>query len=83
MKKSIQSRLALVNMRGMAKAAGVSITAFAALVASQGAQAAIDIAAATTGISDAQTAVLAVLAGLLTLSIAAWGVKKVLKFFGH
>lgn len=43
--------------------------------------AAIDITAATTGITDASTAVLAVLAAMITMGVAVWGVKKVLKFF--
>lgn len=43
--------------------------------------AAIDITAATTGIGDASTAVLAVLAAMITMGVAVWGVKKVLKFF--
>ena len=43
--------------------------------------AAIDITAATTGISDASTAVLAVLAAMITMGVAVWGVKKVLRFF--
>lgn len=62
----------------MAKAAGVSLAAFGAMVLSQGAQAAIDITAATTGISDAQTAVLAVLAAMITMAAAIFGVRKVL-----
>lgn len=43
--------------------------------------AALDVTAATAGISDAQTAVLAVIAAMLTMGIAVWGVKKVLRFF--
>lgn len=38
----------------------------------------IDIAAATTGISDASTAVLAVLAAMITMAAAVFGVYKVL-----
>jgi len=45
--------------------------------------AAIDVAAATTGISDAQTAVLAVLAAMITMAAAVFGVRKVLKLIGR
>lgn len=47
-----------------------------------GAQAATDITAATAGIADAQTAVLAVLGGMITMAAAVYGVVKVLKFLG-
>lgn len=40
----------------------------------------IDITAVTTGITDAQTALLAVLAGLIGLSAAIFGVAKVYAF---
>jgi hypothetical protein len=83
--KNLVNRTVHFNLSRASKLAakvGVSIVGFAALVASQGARAAIDIAAATTGISDAQTAVLAVVAALLTMAIAVWGIRKVLKFFG-
>ena len=43
----------------------------------------IDVAAATTGISDAQTAVLAVLAAMITMAAAIYGVKKVLRLLGR
>lgn len=56
----------------------------AAVLASSGsAFAAIDVTAATTGITDASTAVLAVIAAMITMAVAVWGVKKVLKFFGR
>lgn len=45
--------------------------------------AAIDITAATGGISDAQTAVLAVLAAMITMAAAIFGVKKVLRLLGR
>ena len=45
--------------------------------------AAIDVAAATTGIGDAQTAVLAVLATMITMGAAVFGVKKVLRLIGR
>lgn len=45
--------------------------------------AAIDVAAATTGIADAQVAVLAVLAAMITMAAAVYGVKKVLRLIGR
>lgn len=45
--------------------------------------AAIDVTAATTGVGDAQTAVLAVLAVMITMSAAIYGVKKVLRLLGR
>lgn len=44
--------------------------------------AAVDITAATTGIGDAQTAVLGVLAVMITMAAAIFGVRKVLKLLG-
>jgi hypothetical protein len=78
MKKSVQARLAQINMCRLAKTAGVSLAGFGALVLSQGAQAAIDITAATAGITDAQSAALSVLALLITMAAALFGVYKVL-----
>jgi hypothetical protein len=43
----------------------------------------IDVTAATTGISDAETAVLAVLAAMVTMAAAIYGVKKVLRLLGR
>lgn len=54
-----------------------------ALVLSTASHAAIDVSAATTGISDAQTAVLAVLAAMITMAAAVYGVRKVLKLIGR
>lgn len=54
-----------------------------ALVGISQAHAAIDIAAATTGIADAQTAVLAVLASMIVMAAAVYGVKKVLGLIGR
>lgn len=71
------------NMKSLARVAGVSLASFGALVLSSGAQAAIDVTAATTGISDAQTAVLAVLAAMITMAAAVFGVKKVLRLIGR
>lgn len=61
------------------------ILAFAALtgLSISQAMAAIDVTAATTGISDAQTAVLAVLAAMITMAAAIYGVRKVLRLLGR
>lgn len=45
--------------------------------------AAIDVTAATAGVADAQTAILAVLAAMIGLGVAVWGVRKVLRMFGR
>lgn len=71
------------QMNRLARIGGVSLAGFGALVLSTGAHAAIDVAAATTGISDAQTAVLAVLAAMITMAAAVFGVRKVLKLIGR
>lgn len=71
------------KLQTLARRAGVSLAAFGALVLSHGAQAAIDVTAATTGVSDAQTAVLAVLAAMITMAAAIYGVKKVLRLLGR
>jgi hypothetical protein len=42
----------------------------------------IDITAATTGVADAQTAVLGVLAAMITMAAAIFGVRKVLHLLG-
>ena len=47
------------------------------------ANAVIDVTAATTGISDAGVAILAVLAALLALSVSVYGVKKVYDFMSR
>lgn len=73
----------LKEINRLARIAGVSAGAFAGLVLSQGAQAAIDVSTATAGIADAQTAVLAVLAVMITMAAAIFGVRKVLKMFGR
>jgi uncharacterized membrane protein YdbT with pleckstrin-like domain len=66
----------------LARSAGIPLAAVFALAAGQ-AQAAIDITAATAGITDASTAVLGVIAAMITMAVAVWGVKKVLRFFGR
>lgn len=43
----------------------------------------IDVTAATTGVADASTAVLAVLAAMITMAAAIYGVKKVLRLLGR
>lgn len=40
----------------------------------------IDVTAVTTGITDAQTALLAVIGGLMALSVALFGITKVYRF---
>ncbi len=72
-------RSSLQRAKNLAKFAGVSGAALALMA--QNAHAAIDITAATAGITDASTAVLAVIAAMITMAVAVWGVKKVLKFF--
>lgn len=59
------------------------LAAAAAFLVSTGAHAAIDITAATAGIGDAQTAVLGVLAVMITMAAAVYGVKKVLRLIGR
>lgn len=68
----VQGRLARVSMLGIALGVLAS-PSFAA----------IDTTAATAGITEASTAVLAVIAAMITMAVAVWGVKKVLKFFGR
>lgn len=50
------------------------------VLVSTASQAAIDVTAVTTGITDAQTAILAVIGGLLGLSVAIFGIVKVYHF---
>lgn len=71
------------RLNRLARLAGVSLATFGALVLSGGAQAAIDITAATTGIADAQTAVLSVLGVMIVMAAAVYGVKKVLRLLGR
>ena len=65
------------------KRAGVAVAALGGLALSQGAYAVIDVTAATDGISAAQTAVLAVLAAMITMAAAVYGVRKVLRLLGR
>lgn len=70
------------RFRSLAAKVGAPLAGFGALVLSSGAHAAIDVTAATAGITDAQTAVLAVLAAMITMAAAVYGVKKVLHLLG-
>jgi hypothetical protein len=71
----------LSRAKSLAVRAGVPASAL--VLMAQNAHAAIDTTAATAGITDASTAVLAVIAAMITMAVAVWGVKKVLKFFGR
>lgn len=62
-------------------AAGVLAALFA--LVSAPAFAVIDVTAATDGIADAQVAVLAVLAAMIVMAAAVWGVRKVLRLLGR
>lgn len=53
------------------------------LASAGSAMAATDVTAATTGIADAQTAVLSVLGAMVTMAAAVFGVRKVLKLIGR
>lgn len=70
------------KFQSLAKVAGVSLATFGALVLSTGAQAAIDITTATAGVGDASTAVLAILALMITMAAGIYGVRKVMGLFG-
>lgn len=50
-------------------------------LASLSSSAAIDVTAATGGVADVGVAMLAVIAAMITVALAVYGVKKVLKFF--
>lgn len=60
-----------------------AVAGLGGVVLASASHAAIDVSAATTGVSDAQTAVLAVLAAMVTMAAAIYGVKKVLKLLGR
>jgi len=55
----------------------------ASLLAAGSSFAVIDITAATTGVADAETAVLGVLAVMITMGAAIYGVKKVRSLLGR
>jgi len=65
----------IVRFLGVGSLAGL-------LMASQAANAALDITAATTGITDALTAVVAVLGAMITMGAAFFGLRKVKKLIG-
>jgi hypothetical protein len=69
------------HMKKFVRSASIASVLGALLMAASSANAAIDTTAALAGITDAQTALLAVLGGVLTLGIAVWGTRKVVKFF--
>jgi hypothetical protein len=50
------------------------------ILAMTAAHAAVDVSAVTSGIGDAQTAILSVLGGLVALSVAIFGISKVYAF---
>ena len=66
----------------MNKFATRAVSAAGLLALSVPSFAAIDVTAATGGIADAQTAVLAVLGVMITMAAAIYGVKKVLRLIG-
>lgn len=59
------------------------IFAIALATASVSSFAVIDVTAATGGVANAQVAVLTVLAVMITMAAAIYGVKKVLRLLGH
>lgn len=61
----------------------IRLTALSAVVLASQAHAAVDVTAATAGIADAQTAVLAVLGVMITMAAAVFGVRKVLRLIGR
>jgi predicted phage tail protein len=72
------------RLGALGRSALVPVVGGAALVAGSAfADGGIDISAATSGIASAQTAVLGVLAAMLGMGVAVWGVRKVLRFFGR
>jgi len=62
------------------KAAVLMFFAFAFSVFTSAAHAVIDVSAATTGISDASVAILAVIAALMTLATTVYGIMMVYRF---
>jgi len=77
-----RKRLLLVSVfesSQMKKALFVKSALVSAALVGGSAFAVVDITAATTGIADAQTAVLAVLAVMVTMAAAVYGVRKVLR----
>ena len=60
-----------------------SCLAGALLVALPAAHAALDVSAATTGISDASTAAVSVLGAMIAVGAIVWGLRKVIGFLGR
>jgi hypothetical protein len=58
-------------------------SALSGLIAMNAAHAAIDISGATTGITEAQTAILAIIGALLAMSVAIFGIVKVYAFISR
>lgn len=80
-----KAKMALISAKqagaqGINKAAIIGAAMFCAAAAH--ADEAIDITAATTGITAAKAALLGVLAAMIAMYAVIWGVKKVLKMFG-
>jgi hypothetical protein len=73
----------LSHLSAAARRNGVKLAVIGGSLVPMLSHAAIDTTAATGGITDAQTAVLAVIAAMITMAVAVWGTKKVLRFFGR
>ncbi|OFA02622.1 major capsid protein [Duganella sp. HH101] len=58
----------------------LTVVALVSVGAANAASAAIDVTATTQGITDAQTALLSVIGGLVSLSVALFGISKVYAF---
>lgn len=59
------------------------LIAVGVLVATGAANAAIDVTAVTTGITDASTALISVIGALMALSVALFGITKVYRFISR
>ena len=83
--QAIRNRLSQVNAGLKHKGVRLSVVAGSALVAlsAKADPAAIDITAATAGVTAASTAVLGVIAAMTTMAVGIWAVKKVLRLFGR
>ena len=79
MGRDIPAFLKVEIMDKFARVYGRTLAAVGSALALGQANAAIDITAATTGIADASTAVLAVLAAMIVMAAAVFGVRKVLQ----
>jgi shikimate kinase len=79
MNSMIEKKLRPVQ-RGAAWASAKVLAVVSLAMAAAAANAAVDITAATTGVSDAQTALLSLLGAFMGLSAAIYGVVKVYRF---